>query len=231
MGTRNLADFREDLSVVEGMRGNSDRWLDRRINSGYMEVATGSRIIHEELRSRFSALTVADQGFIDLNTSSAVIGVESILLQNDVEDRQFYLAFTEDIDQYRREASIGLDGGRPRVWTMEGTSSIGNRIQLRPVPDDVYSLTVVAYLEPPLLSADDDTTVLDGRWDQAIHLMAVHYALMDIGQMERADVFFNRARLYMDTRIQDGSERRSSHHVPMANPETFGEMTRARRVP
>lgn len=227
MGRRTLEDFREDLGAVVGDRGQSNRWLDRRINSGYVEVATAQRIRHEELRERISLSTVADQEAYAV--ADEVIGIEEVMILEDDSipfDQGRYLAFTEDIDQYRRDGEIGADGGRPKVWTLETRN-----LRFRPVPDDVYQLEYISYREPMPLVLDADTTEIDWRWDQAVHLMAVHYALMDIDQSERADRYFNRARLYMDTRIQDGSERRSSHHVPVPNPETFREMVRTRKVP
>lgn len=226
MGRRTLAEFREDLSEVEGMRGHSNRWLDRRINSGYAEVATTRQIMHEELRERFSLTTVADQEAYLVD--AGIIGIEEVMIRDlpDPFRQERYLAFTEDIDQYGREPDIVIDNGQPKVWTLEARN-----IRLRPIPDDSYSLEYVAYREPDPLDLDADVTELDWRWDQAVHLLAVHYALMDVGQGERADQYFNRARLYIETRITDGSERRSAHHVPMPNPETFGEMVRARRTP
>lgn len=227
MGRRTLAEFREDLQAVEGLRGQSNRWLDRRVNSGYIEVATPRQIMHEELTQRVSLSTVADQEAYVV--ADELIGIEQVMILDDLTtplDGARYLAFTEDIDQYRREGELGSDGGRPKVWTLEARN-----LRLRPVPDDVYQLEYLAYNEPLPLALDSDVTDLDWRWDQAVHLMAAHYALMDLGQGERAEQYFTRARLYMDTRIKDGDERRSAHHVPMANPKDFRELVRARKVP
>lgn len=223
MGVRTLEEFREDLSKVLGNRGGSNRWYDRRINAAYIDVATA--ILHEALR-HCATLTVDTEeedaegnitGGTVYGVGEDVIGIVSVV--DNENDRVLVNTENENLDHYKEKE------GAPRLWARQGSS-----VRLWPEPDEEYTLDITYYREPDHLEDDDDVTILEARWDQAIHLMASHYGLMDLGdsgEASRSTEYLQRAMAYMSARLTDSDIRRSPT-MPVTVPSTMRELTKMR---
>jgi len=213
MGLRTLAEFREDLSLAIGGRGPSNRWLDRRINAGYMDLAT--TILHAALRSTITL--EAEEGVHDYLIGD-VIGISTVYHDDRV------LMYIDPSNAARIESVEGP----PRMWT-----DVPGGFRVYPAPEDTMDLLVDYYSEPPPLVADDSTTVLEARWDHAIHLLAAHFAFLDLGitgEGSASQEFLQRAHHYIQTRVKD-HDVRTAPPMPLNVARSFDDLTRLRRMP
>jgi len=86
----------------------------------------------------------------------------------------------------------------PLNWTREG-----NLIYLHPVPNGVYALSQFIKTPPTILSSSSATSVFIATWDNAILTLAVHHALLALGEEQRATVWLSRAVSYIGSKITE----------------------------
>jgi hypothetical protein len=186
MGVRQLVEFRSDVNFALGNVGRDNDWYDRRINDGYLDLC--GAVDYSVLDAAATIPTVAAQNF--------VVAPASFLAIRNVRDttNTKNLGFVPVTEYYRRPAVAGI----PTVWTVEGLN-----ILLHPVPNGIFSLRVLYKDSPAILADEDDVTVLNSIWDVAVHYLAMHHALMNLGQELRAASFLARAISYIQSRITE----------------------------
>lgn len=219
MGLTTFDEFKEDLSVATEQRGNSDRWYGRRVNRGYFDMA--STVLHEKMRHSATLRTVIGQ---ERYCVEGAIGVVS-LAQDEVNGRGpgrvIPYIENENMDYYTRQPNPGRKEG-PNMWAGQGDT-----IRLWPTPDREWVIKATFYRNPSPMVQAGDTTILDQRWDQAVHFLACHFAWMDLKDMETAHEFLAKARNYIDNRLDD-EDVRQSPTMPAVVPENIQDFTRRR---
>ena len=105
------------------------------------------------------------------------------------------------MDQWDLRAVIGQRTGSPWRWAWEGTDDAGN-IMLRfdPIPDDVYSITVLGHRNLPDLAQDTDELRLP---DQPVLYYALALAARERGEVggQTATELFAMAQQYISDAI------------------------------
>lgn len=190
MGVLQLSDFREELDLIFGDRSftNENTFYDRWTNFGYLEVTTA--IDFEELDAEFS-ITTADGGE-DYDGPSDPLAIK--MIRDETNDRN--LDWVEKQELFRQPKT---STGEPEVWTRHITE-----IFLRPVPDDIYTLTGIYKKTPDLLSSASDTTVLQAAWDQGIIYFAISHGFMVLGEEDRGIAWYNRGLAFAQSRMTEG---------------------------
>lgn len=187
MGAIVLSDFRDDVQAALGERNLLPAALNRYVNYGYQEL-TGA-IKFEELEADENIVTVASQAEITpLNSFLTVRFVKDLTNDN-------LLQWVPKAEYYRRSSSLT---GVPEVWTRHAGD-----VLLHPLPSGVFSIFIAEKIEPTLLSADADVTVIPSAWDQAVFLLSVHYGLLGLGEEQRASVWLSRAVAYAQSRLTE----------------------------
>lgn len=185
MGVRTLEEFREDLAQAIGGRGVNNRWLDRRINAGYLDLAT--MILHDSLRVRATVPTVVGTESYNVDR---LIGIVTISHEDKI------LVYTDYSNIVRNRPAEGM----PALWADDGDG-----FRVYPTPAAVYSLIVDYYREPNILGDPGDATELEARWDHAVHLFACHYSFLDLGMVGeggQANEYLHRAMNYVQSRVK-----------------------------
>lgn len=186
MGAMTLANFQAEIQSCVGDRGSDTTRLTRWLNFGYLDVA--------------GAIDFEEFNFID-TSQSTVIGTQSVNIPAGSMVVQFVrnttgnslLAWLPRVEFQRRPIT---PTGTPTHWTTQGT-----KILLNPTPSAIVTLAI-GYKKPPtLLAVDADATSLPDVWDPAIYMMAVHHALLALGEEQRASAWFNRAAGYIQSRM------------------------------
>lgn len=148
----------------------SDNEIDDRINDSYSEVATRYR--HPEMRASAAANTVSGTATYSLPTRYWY----AISLRDDTNDRVLMPRPTEWINAQDTDTT-----GPPQYWVREGSNH-----RLYPTPNAVYSINVFYVQRPVDLSADNDTTIFDGRdWDEIIKWGAIWRCFQRLGQQDQ----------------------------------------------
>lgn len=185
MGQMTLTDFREELTLAAGNRGHTNPQLDRWVNFAYMDVA--GAVDMDELEEDTDVPTVANQAYIDKPAgASKVISVVN-------ETTGGLLQYIDKTEYFRLDRT---KVGDPVKWAV-----LSERVYLHPTPDSIDTIKLIHKIEPTALSAVGDTTVLDSVWDNAIYLLSVHYAMMSVGEDQRAVLWLNRALSYLQSRL------------------------------
>jgi hypothetical protein len=172
MGYVTLADYRVDVQSALGDRGIPNPRLDRWINYGYLHLATA--IDFQILINDASVNTVVSQNFVTVPTgSSKVLLTKTVVADN-------LLGWVPKAEYFRRPV---LPTGTPAVWTEHN-----GKILLNPVPSAILALLVVYRKPPAIFTVTTQASVLPDEWDTAIFQLAVHHALLALGEEQRAAV-------------------------------------------
>lgn len=187
MGKRTLEQFREDLVSALGQAGLSNQKLDRWINEAYDEVL--GAIEFEKAMGTTTFYTSADLYDYpcprDLDEPNVLVDTTN----------KTRLAFVNLQNFAQLDETVT---GKPERWTLRA-----DRILLWPVPDDAYQIRLTYTKLPPHLEDSTDVTILPRRWDNAIDLMAKHYAFAAMGDLEKAQYYYSRAIGYIRSRRSD----------------------------
>lgn len=187
MGLRTLDEFREDLSVALGQPGVSSRWLDRRINTGYYNVAAA--IKHKTLEEFMTASTVV--GKTDLALPPRLLGIRSAVDRTN--ERQLIRFDARNLD---RETLLTNDQPRYYDW-------LGDRLVLVPPPDGIYTVEILVVREPVRLANAADVTVLPAIWDDPIGVMAEAEGLFRLNRRQEGTEVFERGVRLINARTPE----------------------------
>jgi len=203
MGVMTLADFRTDLQSALGERGFASARLDRWINFGYVDL-TGA-VAFEVLANDEGIATVDSQNYITAPTNTLVI--------TNVRDS------TNDIllgwipkSEYLRRPQTGT--GEPTHWTRHA-----GKILLHPVPDGAYTLDVYTIEPPAVMSIGTAVSVLPDTWDPAIFQLAVHHALLALGDEQRSAAWLSRAITYIGSRLTEADFAQGARGLEASIPQ------------
>jgi hypothetical protein len=189
MSGMKLEDFRASLNVTFGERNVDQPILDQWINYGYYDVCSAVDFDILDIEHAFSTVGA---------TRSYDTPTEPYMIIKHVRDEtsDFSLSFIPKEDFFRLAKA---DTGEPKRWTLHLDD-----IYLYPVPDSAYSMYAIVKNVPERLENDEDDSVLQPVWDVAIDMLATQYGYMSLGEENRALVWFNRAIMYIQTRMTDG---------------------------
>jgi hypothetical protein len=189
MGLLTLDEIRDQIRGALGGRvPDGDSRLTTWVNLGYMEV-----------------IGAVDFPELDLNVNiNTVIGTNSYAVPAGmVQVQVVYDSVTKyaprKVDKaefFRQDAS---EVGSPKIWLRHGAS-----VYIHPTPSDVRSLKILGRSEPAGLAADGSVTILPKTWDTAIFLLGTSYALLALNEDARSVSWYNRALVYMQSRIIEG---------------------------
>ena len=201
MGFLTLGDFQDELATMLSVKGEGpprgNRRLDRYINMGYLEL-TGTM----DFNALFKIQTIATVA--DTKTYTLATSLQSVRAVIDTTN-------TYNLRRVTIENFFRLDPsntGQPQRW-----ARAAGLLYLWPVPDAVYSIDVMHNVEPTVLVADGDKTVLNSVWDQAILLFAGKAASMVDGDGDKVELFLSLARTYVQSRISDAEADHASQSV------------------
>lgn len=215
MGFTTFDEFKEDLSVATEQRGNSDRWYGRRVNRAYFDIA--STILHEQMRHSATVRMVKGQ---ERYCVEGAIGIVSVA--DDKGNKVIPYIENENMEYYSRQPRAVCRRDSPDLWTVQGDT-----IRVWPTPDREWTFRVTYYRNPAPMLTNNSTTILDQRWDQAIHFIGCHFAWMDLKDTETAHEFLAKARNYVDNRLVD-ADIRQSQVMPTPVPENIQDFIRRR---
>lgn len=184
MGAMTFAEFGTELDLVLGDRDLDSTRIGRWVNFAYHDIA--GAIDFEEFDADVTTPTVAGTPEIDAPADSQVIQIVKDV-SNDI-----LLGWIPKTEYYRRAV---LPQAAPKYWTRHS-----DLIKLNPVPDGIYDLLVI-YKTPPAVMSGSDVTEISAVWDQAIHFLSVHHALLSLGEEQRAAVWLQRAMAYIQSRM------------------------------
>lgn len=204
MGVRTFAVFKSDLDVALG-GGHDDTWLGNRVNDGYLDTMGVLERDDHKATANFSS--VKDQNNYTIGGSNFLYLTSMTDLDNKTNIR--YLAL-RNFNAYDPETT-----GLPRYVTIRA-----NEFLLWPTPDGIYDIHYEFYTESLALSGVQ-TTSLPNTFDRAVGLAALHHALMDLDELERAAAVYNRFNTYMRSRLdqEDYAQGRPSVGVNVATRE------------
>jgi hypothetical protein len=111
--------------------------------------------------------------------------------------------------------------GRPIRWTRRGTN-----IEISPIPDGVYTISVIFRSAHDVLAAEADTTILPRTWDQAIVLAATAIGMNAIDNQAGFDKYNARYLDYLRSRDPDRDQTSPSEGVNVAR--SYDDLTRMR---
>ena len=186
MGLMTLDDFQEDLQSALGDRGITDGRLNRWINAGYYDLC--GAVEFEVLTNSEKYDCTSSQSFVIAPANTLVIK-----LIRDM-DNDLLLGWVPLVEYWRRSQGVTDE---PTVWTRQEEN-----VYLYPVPDGTYQLMFIT-IEPPAVLTGSDKTVLPEIWDQAVFLLAGHFALLALGEEQRAIVWLGRAVTYIQSRMTE----------------------------
>lgn len=187
MGLMTLSDFQIDVQNALGDKGMVNPKLDRWINAAYRRIANG--INFEILEETTTFPTVNGTASYAEPSSNLIIR----MVRNSTGDA--LLGWIPKSEYFRRTQATT---GTPLYWSRQE-----NLIYLWPVPTGVLTMLVFYKKEPTVLSAAADVTVLPASWDQVIFQLAVHYALMALGEEARGMGWLQTAIQDIQTRVTE----------------------------
>ncbi len=187
MGLMTLADFRTDVQSALGDRGLENAKLDRWINAGYYDL--GGSVDFETLETSTTTPTVGS-----VQTIAVPSGTEIVKFIKDLTNDTL-LGWVPKLELFRRSIT-------PESTAINWTRH-ADLIYLHPVPIGVQSMFIVHKDAPTVLSAVGDLTVFPVVWDSAVFLLAVHHALLALGEDQRSASWLGRAISYIGTRITE----------------------------
>lgn len=213
MGRVTKSEFRSDLDGIIGEGRKEPPWLDRRVQEGYVDVATA--ILHNTTKREVVIPTVVNQ--IDYPMPANALGVVSVY-DTELKKALIYIE-SENLDHYNFD----------RVQSSRLWSQIGDQLRIYPTPFDSVDLKVTFHIEPDPLLAEDSRTILPARWDNAVLLVAAHYAFLHLHEDEKAEMFFERFVSYAGARLTD-SDIRHAPSMPITTPDSFEDLRRSRGI-
>lgn len=195
MGVLTLSQFRvavrlclEDRSDLDPATVNGALFLNRWVNDAYRHVCLPS--VYRQPGMQQSATVVADDSVSAYALASNVYAIRYVI--NETKG----LRYTPD----RPEELLESASGRDLTWARQGSSLI-----LRAsAGTDGDTIRYYYWARPTLLTADGDVTVLDEYWDQVIITLAAGYGAANLGMMERADYYDERAARLINEHADPG---------------------------
>lgn len=186
MGLETLDGFRDSVNLALGEKRQGNERLDRWINDGLQELHIMLDL--EARRTCAETPTVEDQERYLLPPDL----IATLVIRDLTNKRRLLKMSIENFEQLDKTRS-----GKPKNY-----ARIDRHIHLYPVPDGVYTLSMVYLKESTPLTAGTDVTELTAAYDRVVHLLAVRSAMIDLGEHEKATFFFqvaqNRVRAMPD---------------------------------
>lgn len=211
MGQLQLSEYRTEVQSALGDRGVTDNRLDRWINFAYMELA--GALDFETFDGESSATSSS-------GTNSLSVPTDSMTVKAVVDDdNDTLLQWVPKHEFFRLPRS---QQGTPEKWTQHI-----DQVLLQPTPDSTVNYLVLYKDVPTRLSADTDTTAIPQVWDQAVYMLAVHYALMSLAEEQRASLWLQRAVQFIRTRVTEEDLEMSTPGVRPSWGSTGLDMTQA----
>jgi hypothetical protein len=184
MGLMTLAQFRvavrlclEDRSDLDPTTVNGALFLNRWVNDAYRHVCLPS--VYRQPAMQKSATVTADDTATTYALGSDVYSIRYVI--NDTKG----LRYTPERPEELREATSGRD----LTWAREG-----NNLILRATSGtDGDTVRYHYWARPALLTADADVTEIHEYFDGVIVTLAAAYGAANLGMMDRADYYDDRA--------------------------------------
>lgn len=173
MGIFTLEEMREEVSENLGGRVQSNRRIDRWINSALADVV--NRIKPQELRLCANLLT--EEGIRAYEWQVKEQGIISVVSPS-----------TKYRLLYRAEENFSLND-RSRLDDPCEWSRTGGHLLLWPTPRRELSLLITYNALHDRLVSDEATTILNPALDQAIIIGATINGLLFLGESERVQIF------------------------------------------
>lgn len=214
MGMFTLTDYRNLLSTAIGDRGIGNERLDLWITLAYVEVMT--HLDHAALLTCAHTKTV--DGEASYSLPSELLGIDTIL--DHTTARTLIRTEIDNLKSFDKAES-----GAPKLW-----ARLGSGFTLWPVPDGVFDLEAVYFKEAARMVLPEDKSILPTTWDNAIHLLSVHYALASLREPSPIpETWFQRAHAYMRSRYTEDDYGRGSLSMPVTVVKSFEEMMEHRK--
>jgi len=187
MGAIALSTYRSDLQSALGDRGLDNTRLDSWINQGYYDLA--GAVDFEVMDTNSTVATVSSVQTITTPTNALIVK----FLKDTTSDN--LLGWLPKMELFRRAIT---PTAQPKYWTRHAAS-----IYLSPVPDAAYNMFIVYKKPPTKLTAVGDVSTFADTWDTAVFQLAVHHALLALGEEQRAVAWLQRAILYIQSRMTE----------------------------
>jgi hypothetical protein len=128
------------------------------------------------------------------STITTVVGTDTYNLPSDVvringvtnASSPNELTYVEDAADINYNNQAGQSVGEPQYYTLSG----GTTIQLSPIPDAVYSLTLDYYKAPSALSADTDVSAIPSDYHDVMISYALSRAYRSEDDMQMSQFFY-----------------------------------------
>lgn len=199
MGVLTLAQFRvavrlclEDRTDLDPATTNGALFLNRWVNDAYRHVCLPSVYRHPAMQK--SAAVTAATATTEYALAADVYAIRYVI------NTTKGLRYTPERPEELREGTSGRD----MTWAREG-----NNLILRVAAGGTNGDTVrySYWARPALLTADGSVTEIEEYWDGIIVNLAAGYGAANLGMMERADYYDDRAmRLINEHRVPGAFE-------------------------
>ncbi len=179
----------ENRSDLDPATANGALFLNRWVNDAYRHVCLPS--VYRQPAMQKSAAVVADDATTNYALAADVFAIRYVI--NETKG----LRYVPDRPEEMREGTTGRD----LTWGREGSNLI-----LRPTAGtDGDTIRYYYWARPALLTADGATTELEEYWDQIIITLGAAYGAANIGMMERADYYDDRAARLINDHATPGA--------------------------